>query len=59
MKIIRCKICEKEAVADGNCPNEVMQSTGYIQDDDDWSVWFCSEECRNYYDKDRENNDEK
>lgn len=51
MKIIKCEICGKEAVADGFCPNEIMQSTGFIQDDERWDVWYCSEECRDYLNK--------
>ncbi|KKM84216.1 hypothetical protein LCGC14_1301440 [marine sediment metagenome] len=44
--IITCNICGKQEFAEGNCPNEIMQSTGFIQSDDDYSSWFCSEKCR-------------
>lgn len=48
-KIMICEVCEKESFAEGNCPNEIMQSCGYIQDNEDYSIWFCSEECKKKY----------
>ncbi len=47
-RIIVCCICGEEAVAEGDCPNEIIQSSGYIQDDDNWEYWYCSEKCKNY-----------
>ena len=48
MTILTCEICGEEAVGEGDCPNEIMESSGYIQDDEDLSCWYCSKECKNY-----------
>ena len=47
-RIMVCDECGKEAFAEGTCPNEIIQSSGYLQDDDKWDKWFCSEKCKNY-----------
>lgn len=47
--ILTCEVCQKQAVAEGTCPNELMKSSGYILGDNEyWDCWFCSEECKNY-----------
>lgn len=38
-------MCGEEAFAEGDCPNEIMQSSGYIPNED-LSFWVCSEKCK-------------
>lgn len=49
-RVLECKTCGEETFAEGDCPNELMQSSGYIQSDEDWSCWFCSTKCEKDYD---------
>ena len=48
-RIITCCVCGAEEFAEGTCPNEIMSSSGYLQDDDDWENWYCSEKCKNSF----------
>ena len=42
MKIITCHKCRTSASHEGaQCPNDVIQQTGFIQDDYNWSIWYC------------------
>ena len=44
-RIMKCDMCGEEAFAEGDCPNEIMQSSGYIPNED-LSFWVCSEKCK-------------
>ena len=39
--IILCNSCHKSAIAEGNCPNDVINSTGYIYMQDENGHWLC------------------
>ncbi|KKN51469.1 hypothetical protein LCGC14_0622850 [marine sediment metagenome] len=49
--IIVCDNCDEQAFAEGNCPNDIIQSTKFIQGKNETS-WYCSEECRNEHEED-------
>jgi hypothetical protein len=36
-----CEKCNKVGGYRGNCPNDVMMSTGFTQSDEDYSKWYC------------------
>ncbi len=38
--------CGNEEFAEGNCPNEIMETSGYIQSNQNDSHWFCSKKCQ-------------
>ena len=49
-RILTCENCSEEAFAEGDCPNELIQSSGYIHSDKDDNIWFCSKKCEKEYD---------
>lgn len=44
-KVLVCSNCGEEAFAEGDCPNELKQSSGFIHGKND-NDWFCSEKCK-------------
>ena len=50
-RIIECDNCKEQVFAEGNCPNDIIQSTNFIQGKDE-TLWYCSEECKNENEED-------
>lgn len=45
MGIVYCNFCGEPAQywIDAKCPNDIIQSTGYVQDDSPEGLWICPE----------------
>ena len=47
--IIKCEECGKESFVEGDCPNDIIKDSGYIHDEDNDGIWFCSKKCEKNY----------